>query len=407
LTKTITGFGDYQVKKNALVYNVDAVPEFSNDKRCTIVTHREMICDIQGSTNFSSQVFRINPAIATTFPWLSSIAGNYEQYVIQGLVFEFKSTSAYALSSSNAALGTVIMATQYNSLSPAFTNKQQMENYEFAQSSTPVHSLLHACECDPSQTANQGLFYVNNPNDQDGDARLYDLGRFTIATQGMQATGYNLGELWVSYKICLLKPKLVGVQNVADWFQLDYANITPSLPFGVEMGIRGKVYQGAVPTPVGNVYNIALGNVASWDWSFNPSIIAPVSLAGIQSLMTITNVATGGSFSFNPFLVPDNATNVLAPGGFQNSWRMSFGFLNGVGGIGYNPNVDSTYRVDWTASGNAFGSMTNSIVINQGAGALAAVPEPATWMMLIFGFGLTGYAMRGRSSARIRRNALA
>jgi hypothetical protein len=90
-------------------------------------------------------------------------------------------------------------------------NKQQMENYEFAQSSTPVHSLLHACECDPSQTANQGLFYVNNPNDQDGDARLYDLGRFTIATQGMQATGYNLGELWVSYKICLLKPKLVGV----------------------------------------------------------------------------------------------------------------------------------------------------------------------------------------------------
>lgn len=176
---------------------------------------------------------------------------------------------------------------------------------------------------------------------------------------------------------------------------------------GVEMGIRGKVYQGAVPTPVGNVYNIALGNVASWDWSFNPSIIAPVSLAGIQSLMTITNVATGGSFSFNPFLVPDNATNVLAPGGFQNSWRMSFGFLNGVGGIGYNPNVDSTYRVDWTASGNAFGSMANSIVINQGAGALAAVPEPATWMMLIFGFGLTGYAMRGRSSARIRRNALA
>jgi hypothetical protein len=128
LTKTITGFGDYQVKKNALVYNVDAVPEFSNDKRCTIVTHREMICDIQGSTNFSSQVFRINPAIATTFPWLSSIAGNYEQYVIQGLVFEFKSTSAYALSSSNAALGTVIMATQYNSLSPAFRPRPPKPN---------------------------------------------------------------------------------------------------------------------------------------------------------------------------------------------------------------------------------------------------------------------------------------
>lgn len=167
---------------------------------------------------------------------------------------------------------------------------------------------------------------------------------------------------------------------------------------GVEMAIRGKVYQGAVPTPIGNVYNIALGNVASWDWSFNPSVIAPVSLAGLQSLMTITNVATGGSFSFNPFLVPDNATNVLAPGGFQNSWRMSFGFLNGVGGIGYNSNVDSTYRVDWTTSGSAFGTLNNTIFVNQGAGAPAAVPEPSTWMLLLFGFGVVGYAMRRRSA---------
>lgn len=166
---------------------------------------------------------------------------------------------------------------------------------------------------------------------------------------------------------------------------------------GVEMGIRAKIYQGAVPTPIGNVYNIALGNVVSWDWSFNPSVIAPVSLAGLQSLMTITNVATGGSFSFNPFLVADNATNALAPGGFQNSWRMSFGFLNGLGGIGYNSNVDSTYRVDWTTSGDAFGSMTDSIIVNQGAGA-PAVPEPASWMLLMVGFGVVGFAMRKRSN---------
>ncbi len=172
---------------------------------------------------------------------------------------------------------------------------------------------------------------------------------------------------------------------------------------GVEVGIRAKIYQGAVPTPTLNVYDFALGDVISWDWSFNPSVVDQVSLGGLSSLMTITNVATGGSFSFNPFLVPDNATSLLAPGGFQNSWRLSFGFLNGIGGIGYNSAVNSTYAVDWNVTGQAFGSIDNRIVINQGRGSVSAVPEPATWAMMLFGFGLVGGTLRNRAQKAVPR----
>lgn len=232
LVKRITGFGDYQISKNSLVYNVDAVPEFGiSNERCTMICHREFITDISGTTSFALNEYRINPAISDTFPWLSAIAKNYEQYVVQGMVFEFKTTSATAIGSTNTSLGTVVMATQYNSLAPDFTNKQQMENYEFSQSSVPSQSILHAIECDPSQTQCGGIFNMYNPNDDSGDTRLYDIGKFNIATVGMQAASI-IGELWVSYKICLLKPRLASVNDVMDGYTALASTITEVYPIG-------------------------------------------------------------------------------------------------------------------------------------------------------------------------------
>lgn len=250
LVKTISGFGDYQVKKNALVFNQDAVPEFTNSNRCTVITHKEFITDIKSSSVFSSSEFRINPTVADTFPWLSSIAQNYEQYVVQGMVFEYKTTSATAIGSTNTALGTVVMATQYNSLSQSFDNKQQMENYEFSQSSVPSQSVLHAIECDPTQTQCGGVFNCWNPNASEGDLRLYDVGRFTIATVGMQQTNIPIGELWVSYKICLLKPRLTAVQSVADVYILDVDSVVTADPLGSAAHVTAEPYNSNFTTIV-------------------------------------------------------------------------------------------------------------------------------------------------------------
>lgn len=294
LVKTITGFGDYQVKKNSLVYNVDAVPEFSSgNERCTMICHREFVSDVKSSVDFVVNEYRINPAILTTFPWLAQVAANWEQYVVQGMVFEFKTTSATAIGSTNTGLGTVVMATQYNSLAPSFANKQQMENYEFSQSSIPSHSILHPIECDPTQTQCGGIFNTWDTNAASGDNRLYDIGRFSIATVGMQAADSTIGELWVSYKICLLKPRLNQFQGVYEFFSLDVASVSAANPLGnTALATIGDKNTGIVSLSSTNRINIDSNFVGLLELTIayncdgaNPHAITPPCVSFISSTL--------------------------------------------------------------------------------------------------------------------------
>lgn len=126
------------------------------------------------------------------------------------MVFEFRSMSADALNSTNTALGSVIMATDYDSSDALFQNKAQMENTEYGVSCKPSSCMIHAIECARSQTPVNEQYVRFAANPAGTDIRLYDLGRFSVATTGMQGTSVNLGELWVSYDVELLKP----IQNV-------------------------------------------------------------------------------------------------------------------------------------------------------------------------------------------------
>lgn len=213
----IQGMGDYSgvvdnLKANAIIRPTmnDTVPAFSNIAGGVCIAHREYIEDIYSSTDFLNRSYNINPAIPQTFPWLSNIAVNFEQYHIRGMIFEFKTGSSDALNSVNTALGYVVMTTEYNSLALPYTNKQQMENSQFCVSTKPSKSVIHPVECAPFQTPSQPLYtrLANGNYISEGDKRLYDLGNFQLATVGMQQANVNLGELWVSYIIDFYKPVL-------------------------------------------------------------------------------------------------------------------------------------------------------------------------------------------------------
>jgi len=234
--KTVTGYGDYYVNGVRKYPKVDSLPRFKNYGRQTRVRHREYIQDITSSStalDFKVTTLSINPGIATTFPWLSTIAQNYEEYRIRGMLFEFKSTSSDSLNSTNTSLGTVVMASQYNVLQPPFNNKQQMENYEFSAAAKPSQSLLHAIECNPRETPSPELFVRTSGQSVTGsDLRLYDHANFSIATTGVQGLDTVLGELWVTYDIELLKPKMSAQMFVPlqDYFSL--ASISSTNPLG-------------------------------------------------------------------------------------------------------------------------------------------------------------------------------
>lgn len=177
-----------------------------------VISHKEYIRDIRSGPNFNgkefhAQSFRLNPGDANTFPWLAQISSNFQQYRFEGLCFHFKSMSGDALTSTNTALGSVIMSTIYDAVQESPTSKQEMENTEYAQSIKPSQTATHFIECAKSKSTLTELYVNQNPTKQKGDPRFYDFGKFTIATEGMQAANTVLGELWVSYQIRLFKPQ--------------------------------------------------------------------------------------------------------------------------------------------------------------------------------------------------------
>lgn len=183
-------------------------------KHGMLVSHKEYVGDIRSGPTaglFDVKSIAINPGNLPTFPWLARIARSFDQYKIRKMKFEYKTMSSDALNSTNTSLGTIIIAANYNVLAPAFTSKHEMENYEGAVSTKPSADVEFRVEANPHSMPVQELFVRvdGDPNPPAGnDLRLYDLGNLSVATVGGQAPNVNLGELWVSYEVELIKPKL-------------------------------------------------------------------------------------------------------------------------------------------------------------------------------------------------------
>lgn len=271
------GSGDYKIS-GAGGYNVltspNQIPKFVTNKASNIVTHREYLGDITGSTGFKATTYSINPGNPNTFPWLSTIAANFEQYKLHGLVFEFKSTSSD--STSNPALGTVIMATQYDPYDPGFSTKMSMENYEYAVSTKPSQSMLHGVECAPSQTPLKEM-YVQGAVPNGLDRRFSDMGTFTIATTGMPSE-YICGELWCSFVVELIKPKINATVGGSQYtYKLNSKVLDTAFPFG------GSIHH--VPKTLGTID-------AKYDFLLGPSITLRLVPGNFYSL-TIVWESTG------------------------------------------------------------------------------------------------------------------
>lgn len=229
LLSAISGSGAYTIKENTLL-RATPVPSFGPS--CIRIKHREYLGEVVSSSvagAFEIDSYAVNPGDNHTFPWLSGIAHNYEEYKFNGLVFEFVSTSANALNSTNTALGKIVLATDYNSTNPTFGSIEDMMITEFANFGKPAESLIHAIECSAAERPTL-LSYLRLPGKTTGDAKFYDIGNFQVATQGLQGTNVNVGSLWVSYDVYLCKPYLSVVDTIITHYALN--TVTTANPLG-------------------------------------------------------------------------------------------------------------------------------------------------------------------------------
>lgn len=182
------------------------------------ITHREYISDVYApgvqngsAVSFQNTAYNLNPGLAATFPFLSQIAQNYDEYEFVKLVFTYRSTTTDIGNSTTGQCGTVILCTNYNSASAPFTDKQSMLEYAHAHDCKLTEHMDHGVECDPAKTAmSTQLFVRSNPVVSNQDLKTYDKGIFQIAIANCPSAynGFPVGELWVEYSCMLRKPKL-------------------------------------------------------------------------------------------------------------------------------------------------------------------------------------------------------
>lgn len=238
------GLGDYELKSNSLVSggggnvpsDVVIIPKGSHQTR---IMYREYLGDVYSSSTagaFSLASYSINPGLLSTFPWLAPIAQQFDQWIPNGIVFEFQSqTSEY---SSTMQTGTVIMATEYDVLDPVFSNKAEMMNCAYSNEAKSTERIIHGVECDPRETPNRIFWTRSGAVTTGADLRDYDLGTFCIATQGCPNASMNLGSLFVYYDITFQKEQIFnGIPLKGELvYRSARTGVTNSLPLGTGDG---------------------------------------------------------------------------------------------------------------------------------------------------------------------------
>jgi len=115
--------------------------------------------------------------------------------------------------------------------------------------------------------------------------------------------------------------------------------------------------------------------------------------------LTVDDLGAHSSYSYNAFDPLNFGSNLFndnysSNGVVENSARLNFPFVMGGN---FDPNANDTYRVTLTVTGLSGGTQSFSTLAQVGSG-VGAVPEPASWALMVGGFGLVGGAMRRRTA---------
>jgi hypothetical protein len=233
------GSGDYAVGSNSVVRSslkaASSIPAMHADGQSIVVRHKEYLGEVISSTSFTvQQSFPLNPGLSTTFPWLAGIAVRFQEYRIKGMVFHYIPTSGSAVSSTNAALGSVMLQTSYRSTDAAPGSKVELLNEYCSNEAVPCEPFAHPIECDPKENPFNVQYVRSGPVTSGETQLMYDLGQTHLAVTGCQTDGNVLGDLWVTYEVELKKPIVASnvtsaVASCSNWFG---AGLSPTTIFG-------------------------------------------------------------------------------------------------------------------------------------------------------------------------------
>lgn len=176
--------------------NVVSKPKMASGSRGIVVTHREYMSNIIShatTLNFKAIGLTLNPGKIAAFPWLSTIAGNFDKYRIIKCSIELVSNQATNVG------GRIGVGFDYDSTDPLPADR------------TEFFSLTHHSECSVWDSLvfdiplQGGVRFVNSHTVT--DSKLIDYGQVIIMADQIVATNSNLGDAIISYTVELIDPQ--------------------------------------------------------------------------------------------------------------------------------------------------------------------------------------------------------
>jgi hypothetical protein len=185
----------------------------SNGDGRIVVRHREYVGEVTGQTAFTVVSYSVNPGLAATFPWLSTVAQNYESYRFRRLCFDFETAVSTATS------GSIQMAFDYDAADSAPSTKAILMAYHNAVRSPAWGECC--CTADSSDLNKFGTqrFIRSSALAANQDVKTYDVANFHLAVSGFAGATVS-GELYVDYEVELITPQSVasGAPGLSDWY---------------------------------------------------------------------------------------------------------------------------------------------------------------------------------------------
>lgn len=351
------GAGDYTVGSNTLVQRVSngspAIPAMHNAGQSVVIRHKEYLGEITSAQAFTVRhQYDLNPGLSYTFPWLATIASQFQEYRVKGMVFHYVPTSGI-FNSSSAALGSVMIQTSYRATEAAPASKVEMLNEYWATESSPAEGFCHPIECDPKENPFNVQYVRTGALPSAENQLMYDLGRTFVAVSGMSNSTTVLGDLWVTYEVELKKPivasSVSNVLNVCTVSSLAGFNPTPGTWFASTGTVAGtfRVTMGSqtilFPKGKTGVFTImvriaATGNFTAMDLSGAPTLsnciaanVYPDSTTPNTYYRTVATTATGlssGYYQTNVYIVdPQAQASVTFPAGTWTGTATSFDII--------------------------------------------------------------------------------
>lgn len=284
----------------ARTYHVESRPaRIRSGLKSTVISNHELIASVNGSHEFASTRYSVNPGLLM-YTWLSTQAAGWEKYKFKKLNFVYVPAEAVVTTP-----GSVYLAAEYDPNTAAPSSLQGLSTYE-TQSNARV---FESCSLNiPPHRMFDGVQHKRiRCGNVAGDLQLYDACNFVFSTISCDQAA-AIGQIWVHYEVEFFSPQTEPTTIVPPnyTFVNQVQTISGSLPVGVTyttihyqlnpvLSGLGLTRDETVPDPEFDVYRLPCGSYR---------------LDGNVAIGCV-NGTGGASYAFGLFI-----NGVLAPGSF-------------------------------------------------------------------------------------------